>query len=100
MKIVDHAVYSSRMGTKKNHWVPNQGCTADDPSIRCFECSNSLLFEPMCESSHCHDEEQSDVSCLFSLFHRRFLANRWLCTTQNLLFYDLLEALLQYDQFF
>lgn len=32
--------------TKRSHWVSNQDCTADDPSIQ------NILFELMCVSSH------------------------------------------------
>ena len=32
-------------------------CTANDPSICRFGRSKRCLFEPMCESSHCHGEQ-------------------------------------------
>lgn len=33
--------------TKRNHWVPNQEPTADDPANRCFECLKTSLLELM-----------------------------------------------------
>ena len=51
----DESILSFLMcGNKKSHWGPSQGCTADDPSIRCLGRSKRRWFEPMCESSHCH----------------------------------------------
>ena len=29
-------IFSWYAGIKRSHWMPSQGCTADDPSIRCF----------------------------------------------------------------
>lgn len=47
-KIVDPAFFSWCVGIKRSHWVPSQGCTADDPSIRRFGRSKRRWFEPMC----------------------------------------------------
>lgn len=58
--------------------MPNQGCTADDPSIRCFDWQNIELFGLMCESSHYHGEEWSHIA-LYFLFLQRLLANKWMC---------------------
>ena len=58
------------------------------------------LFEPMYESSHCRGEEWSVFGVWFSRFLGRQLANKWLCTTQNLLFCIVLGVRLQHVQFF
>ena len=42
-----HAFSSSCAGIKKSHWVPSQGCTEDDHSIRRFGRSKRLWFQPM-----------------------------------------------------
>ena len=47
--------------------MPNQGFTVDSPSIRCFCISENPLFEPMCESSHCHLEELCASSTFFQI---------------------------------
>ena len=99
MKIVDHAVFSSRMGIKKNYWVPSQDYTADDPLIRCFYRLNIQLFASMCESSHYRDGEWFVVSGLFFLLLQRLSINKWLCTIQNWPFYDPPKAQLRHGQF-
>ena len=45
-KIVDQAI-------RRSQWVPTQGCTADEPSLRSFGRSKRRCFEPRCESAHC-----------------------------------------------
>ena len=68
---------------EKSHWVPNQDCISDDPSIWYFGSSENFWFEPMRENSHCHDEELCSTSSDFFKFLRRFLANKQSCTIQN-----------------
>ena len=80
--------------------MPSQAYTADDSSNRCFECSKMLLFEPMCESSHCRGEAWSVFGGWFTWFLGRQLANKWLCTTQNWLFCIVLVVRLRHVQFF
>ncbi|GBP97159.1 hypothetical protein EVAR_68229_1 [Eumeta japonica] len=38
------------IGTNGNRWVPNRGCTADDPSIRSFDFLKTELSRPTCDS--------------------------------------------------
>ena len=63
---VDLSFYFFRKGIKRSH-------SADDSSNRCFECSKMLLFEPMCESSHCRCEEWS----VFDVGFPDFLEDNW-----------------------
>lgn len=46
--------------TKRSHWVSNQDCTADDPSIQ------NILFELMCVSSHWRGGKRSVFGGWFS----------------------------------
>ena len=85
---------------KRSHSVPNQDCTTDDSSNRCFECSKMQLFEPMCESLHCRDEEWSVFCGWFSWFLGRPLANKWLCTTRNWMLCVVLVVRLPHVQYF
>ena len=62
-KIVAFFSWCARI--KRSHWMLSQGCTADDKTIRRFGHSIRRWFEPMCECSHCHDEEWFVFSCLF-----------------------------------
>ena len=57
--------------------------TTFDSSNRCFECLEMQLFEPMYDSSHCHGEEWTVFGGWFSWF----LPNKWLCTTQNWIYW-------------
>ena len=82
------------------HSVPSWDYTTDDSSNRCFECSKMLLYEPMCERSHCRGDEWSVFGGWYSWFLGRQLANKWLCTTQNWLFCVVLAVRLQRVQFF
>ena len=65
-----------RTEIKRSHSVTSQDYTADDSSKRCFECSQMQLFEPICESLHCRDEELYVFCGWFSWFLGRQLANK------------------------
>ena len=99
-KNVDLSLYFLCTGIKRSHSVQNQEYMADDSSNRCFECSKMQLFEPMCESLHFRGEEWSVFGGWFSWFLGRQLANKWLCITQNWLFYVVLVVRLRHVQFF
>ena len=92
--------YFLRTGIKRSHSVSSQDYTANDSSNRCFECSKMQLFEPMCESWHCHGEQWSVFGDWFSWFLGRQLANKCLCTTKNWLFCVVLVVRLRHVQFF
>ena len=87
-------------GNKKKSLGAKSGYTADDSSNRCFECSKMQLLEPMCESSQCRGEEWSVLGSWFSWFLERQLANKWLCTARNWLFFVVLVVRLRHVQFF
>ena len=90
-KNVDLSFYFLHTGIKGTIWrVTHQ----------CFECSKMLLFEPMCESSHCRGEEWSVFGGWFSWFLGRQLEKKWLCTTQNWLLCVVLVERLRHVQFF
>ena len=99
-KIVDHEFFSWCSGIKRSHWVPSQGCTADDLSIRRFGRSKRRWFELMCESSHCHGAQWSVFSCSFFEFLRRLQANKLWCITQNWPSYVAQAEQSPHDQFY
>ncbi|GIY49313.1 hypothetical protein CDAR_283651 [Caerostris darwini] len=56
----------------KNHWVPEQGCTVDDPSVRYFEQSNIELFGLVYESRVVITRNNPVLSLVFSYFSKDF----------------------------
>ena len=61
MKIVVHAFFVWHSGTKRSHLAINQVNTGNETLTRCFPPSNNQLFDVLCESWHCRDEEWCDV---------------------------------------
>jgi len=77
-KILDHAFFSLCKGTKRSHWVPSQGCTADDPPILRFGRTKKLAL--------------SWYTLIRSIFEflQRLQAIKLLCSTKNWPFVHLL----------
>lgn len=71
---------------------------ADTETHQIYALSGSKmqLLQSMCKSSHCRDEEWFVFCDWFSWFLIRQLARKWLCATQNLLFYLVLAVRFRY----
>ena len=77
-KNVDLFFYLLGTGIKRSHSVPRQDYTANDSSIRCFECSKMQSFELLCESLQCRSEELFVFGGWFSCCLERQLASKCL----------------------
>ena len=94
-KNVDFSFYFLHTGIKRTHSMPSQDYTANDSLNRCFDCSKMLVFELMCESSHCCGQERSVFGGWFSCF-----LGTQQCYIQNWLFCVLIVLRLRHVHFF